>query len=272
MSDLTAQAAAQLRKPFPASAIGKLPKPYQSTSQKGNCKDCGGYHGLPAVHLDYVGHAATTDRLLSVDPAWSWEPFALDPNGLPALDGRGNLWIRLTVCGVTRIGVGDGKHAKEIIGDAIRNAAMRFGVALDLWGKEELEQAHAPARPLAAAPPPAVTAEDFTRTAQTGGAPPPSATPAPTGEVEAAPSPPRPRPGTEPSAAKRAKMFASFRDAGFTSDPKSEPGRRNRLAYIAHAIGREVQTSNELNSNEMGVVIAMLEADAQNAAEPGEAS
>jgi len=267
MTDLTADAAAGLRKPFPATAIGKLPKPYQSTSQKGNCKECGGYHGLPAAHLDYVGHAATTDRLLSVDPCWSWEPFALDPNGLPALDGHGTLWIRLTVCGVTRIGVGDGKHAKEIIGDAIRNAAMRFGVALDLWGKEELEQAHAPARPLAAAPPPAVTAEDFTRTPQTDdGAGQPS---------EAAPSSPRPRPGTEPSAAKRAKMFASFRDAGFTSDPKSESGRRNRLAYIAHAIGREVETSNELNSNEVGVVIAMLEADAAtNAeqAEPGEAS
>ena len=28
---------------------------------------------------------------------------------------------------------------KERIGDAIRNAAMRFGVALDLWSKEELE-------------------------------------------------------------------------------------------------------------------------------------
>jgi hypothetical protein len=28
---------------------------------------------------------------------------------------------------------------KERIGDAIRNAAMRFGIALDLWSKEELE-------------------------------------------------------------------------------------------------------------------------------------
>ena len=88
--------------------------------------------------LDYVGHAATTDRLLEVDPAWSWEPFALDAAGLPALDKEGNLWIRLTVCGVTRPGVGDGKTAKERIGDAIRNAAMRFGVALDLWAKEDL--------------------------------------------------------------------------------------------------------------------------------------
>lgn len=264
MPDLTAETAAQLRKPFPATAIGKLPKPYQSTSQKGNCNQCGGYHGLPAAHLDYVGHAATTDRLLSVDPVWSWEPFALDPDGLPALDSHGNLWIRLTVCGVTRIGVGDGKHLKEIIGDAIRNAAMRFGVALDLWAKEELEQAHAPARPLAAAPPPAVTASDFARHASDPG----SVT---LPGSEAAPSsPPRPRAGTEPTAAKRARMFASFRDAGFNSDPKSYSGRRNRLAYIANAIGRVVESSNELSSDEVGVVIAMLEADADNAGIPPE--
>jgi hypothetical protein len=89
--------------------------------------------------LDYVGHAAVTDRLLAVDPGWTWEPMATDENGLPALDKAGNLWIRLTVCGVTRIGVGDGRSAKEIVGDALRNAAMRFGVALDLWSKEELE-------------------------------------------------------------------------------------------------------------------------------------
>jgi hypothetical protein len=88
--------------------------------------------------LDYVGHAAVTSRLLEVDPAWSWEPLALTPEGLPALDRAGNLWIRLTVCGVTRPGVGDGKNAKECISDAIRNAAMRFGVALDLWAKEDL--------------------------------------------------------------------------------------------------------------------------------------
>lgn len=112
--------AAQLRKPFPAGVIGKLPK--------------GG------VQLDFVGHAAVTDRLLAVDPNWSWEPMALDERGLPALDHKNNLWIRLTICGVTRIGVGDGNSAKECIGDAIRNAAMRFGVAIDLWSRDELEQ------------------------------------------------------------------------------------------------------------------------------------
>jgi hypothetical protein len=135
---MDADQAAALRKPFPAGAIGKLPKPYSKDAPKGRCNECGGYHGMPAVHLDYVGHAATTDRLLQVDPGWNWEPLAVDERGHPAVDGGGNLWIKLTVAGVTRIGVGDGKSAKECIGDAIRNAAMRFGVALDLWAKEDL--------------------------------------------------------------------------------------------------------------------------------------
>ena len=109
----------ELRKAFPAEVVGKLPK--------------GG------IQLDFVGHAAVTDRLLSVDPEWSWLPLGVDEHGLPALDKEGNLWIQLTVCGVTRIGVGDGRNMKERIGDALRNAAMRFGVALDLWTKDELE-------------------------------------------------------------------------------------------------------------------------------------
>ncbi len=139
---------ARLREPFAANQIGKLPKPYRKDSQKGNCRECGGYHGLPAAHLDYVGHAALTDRLLEVDPEWSWEPLALDNNGLPMFDNNGGLWIRLTICGVTRLGYGDadGKRGanavKEAIGDALRNAGMRFGAALDLWHKGELHEAN----------------------------------------------------------------------------------------------------------------------------------
>lgn len=118
--------AQQLREPFRPEQVGKLPR--------------GG------VQLDYVGHAAVTDRLLQVDPGWVWEPVAFDVDGAPLVRHVGRtyeLWIRLTVCGVTRYGVGtcpDNKAdaAKELIGDAIRNAAMRFGVALDLWSKEEL--------------------------------------------------------------------------------------------------------------------------------------
>lgn len=154
---------ALLRKPFPAHQISKLPKPKSKDAQKGRCNECGGWHGLPAVHLDYVGHAALTDRLLDVDPSWTWEPVA-DPQaqGLPT--SPGGMWIKLTVCGVSRFGFGhpDGKTGgdavKETIGDALRNAAMRFGAALDLWHKGDLhktddEEQEAPAAPVPVAVP-----------------------------------------------------------------------------------------------------------------------
>ena len=143
MADAAIAGLTLLRAPFPPNQISKLPKPKSKDAPKGNCNVCGGYHGLPAVHLDYVGHAALTDRLLDADPAWTWEPLAMS-DGLPVLDNFGGMWIRLTVCGVSRLGYGhpDGKTGgnaiKEVIGDALRNAAMRFGAALDLWHKGDL--------------------------------------------------------------------------------------------------------------------------------------
>ena len=123
----TLEGLALLRVPFPPHQISQLPK--------------GG------VMLSYVGHAALTDRLLDADPCWNWEPLRIDPaTGLPALDAIGGLWIKLTVCGVTRLGYGDAGEKKgcnamkERIGDALRNAAMRFGAALDLWHKGELHR------------------------------------------------------------------------------------------------------------------------------------
>lgn len=145
---MDAAAAKKLREPFKPEQIGKLPKlnckacsdsPGKVCPKhtKQNCKECGNWISSAHIHLDYVGHAATTDRLLSVDPTWTWEPMGIGPNGEPLMT-NGGMWIKLTLCGVTRPGFGDGKNPKEIIGDAIRNAAMRFGVALDLWAKEDL--------------------------------------------------------------------------------------------------------------------------------------
>jgi hypothetical protein len=131
-------------------------------NQKGKCPKCGGWHGLPAIQLDYVGHAALTDRLLASDPNWTWEPAGIDANGLPIIDKDGGMWIKLTVCGVTRWGYGDaqgktgGDAMKERIGDALRNAAMRFGAALDLWHKGDL---HVDEEPPEAPPAPAGMSE-----------------------------------------------------------------------------------------------------------------
>ena len=127
--------AKKLREPFPKSAIGKLPK--------------------AGLQLDFVGHAAVTQRLLEVDPDWTWQPVGFDSNGLPAFDEHGGLWIMLTVCGVTRYGYGEPMggdvfdRRKGAIGNAIRNAAMRFGVALDLWSKDDIHTTFEEPKPVA---------------------------------------------------------------------------------------------------------------------------
>ena len=134
----------KLREPFPAHHISKMCRSTKKDNPKGKCPKCGGWHGLPAIQLDYVGHAALTDRLLDVDLGWVWKPMAINTNGYPAIDDDGGMWIELTVCGITRYGYGDaqgktgGDAMKERIGDALRNAGMRFGMALELWHKGTL--------------------------------------------------------------------------------------------------------------------------------------
>lgn len=167
---------ATLRKAFPPDQVGKLPRvtcPDCSDKRKScaehgkaKCDTCGSYVSVRHIHIDYVGHADVTSRLLEADPEWEWEPQSrdIDPVALAAaaaagpevvemlirnsppkfdLDDRGDpvgLWIRLTVGGTTRPGYGSVPSGqpdavKVLIGDALRNAAMRFGVALDLWAK-----------------------------------------------------------------------------------------------------------------------------------------
>lgn len=134
-----------LRLPFSAEDIDQLPRTYH----KGKADE-------RTIQLDYVGHAAATARLLDADFNWTWEPFACDEQGLPRIIRRGDaleLWGRLTIDGTTKPGVGtvpveydrdtgqeipaDQDTAKELVSDFVRNAAMRFGVALDLWRKHD---------------------------------------------------------------------------------------------------------------------------------------
>lgn len=119
----TQDAMVRLREPFPKHKIQHL--------------DTG-----KGFQLAYVSHADVTERLLDIDPEWNWEPVAFDDRGLPAFDQHGGLWIKLTILGVTRYGYGEPQgrdewdRVKGAIGNAIRVAAMRFGVGLHLWQKE----------------------------------------------------------------------------------------------------------------------------------------
>ena len=96
------------------------------------------------AQLSYMGHAEVTLALIDVDPAWTWEPVAIDPaTGGPMIHKQGNrlvMWGYLTVCDVRRLCVGTcedrkGDPEKELIGDLLRNGAMRFGIGTKLWSK-----------------------------------------------------------------------------------------------------------------------------------------
>lgn len=123
-----------LRKEFPASELGKKPQPYKKDSQKGKCGECGGFHGLPAIHLDVVNHATVTNRLNDAVPDWHYTVDAEYPGSGKGFGVRGTM----TVGGISRIEYGDGKDPKEAVSDFIKRGAMRFGVAIDLWAKQEL--------------------------------------------------------------------------------------------------------------------------------------
>jgi hypothetical protein len=112
---MTASNHEELRRPFPKEFISKLPAS----------------RGRPA--LDYVNHAVVTDRLLKY--AGDWHLTVLE-----RFEWNGKCYVRvaLTIDHVTREEYGEDVDPKTAISDALKRAAMRFGVGLDLWSKEDL--------------------------------------------------------------------------------------------------------------------------------------
>lgn len=96
------------------------------------------------INLAYVSHADITKILIEIDPLWSWQPVAWE-NGRPAINvenGTATMWATLTLLNKPMLGVGSVRADKqdldkELIGDFLRNAAMRFGIALSLWSKQD---------------------------------------------------------------------------------------------------------------------------------------
>jgi hypothetical protein len=91
--------------------------------------------------MSYISHGLVTERLNDADPDWSVERIATHTY----VDGSGALHcagveLALTVGGVTRVEAGgpqrqDGftNEIKNAYSDALKRAAMRFGVALGMW-------------------------------------------------------------------------------------------------------------------------------------------
>ncbi len=252
-----------LRAPFEPEFISKLPRVTCAECRKAQgkvcpkhrkveCLTCGNWVTNAHMHLDYVGHADVTNRLLLVDPAWSWEPAAFDAEGLPKIakspDGQYVMWIRLSVGGVTRLGVGSvasdaGDLYKQLISDALRNAAMRFGVALDLWSKaDRLEAApidgHCEGQPGSVADVASAVSEAA-------------------GTVVAAAAVPT---QASPSWIKLIGVLMAE-----TAVPKGE-----RLDFACKVIGREIQSVRDLTEAEANAIIRQLVADKEALAAAGE--
>ena len=104
------------------------------------------------ITLDFVGHAEINRILIDVDVNWNWSPVEF-VNGRPAItetNGMATMWGYLSILGKTMLGVGSVRADKpdldkELIGDFLRNASMRFGICLSLWSKSEWEEPAAPA-------------------------------------------------------------------------------------------------------------------------------
>ena len=98
------------------------------------------------INLAYVSHAEITRILIEIDPMWNWQPVAW-VDGRPAIheaNGVATMWGTLTLLGKSLVGVGSVRSDKpdldkELIGDFLRNAAMRFGICLSLWSKQDWE-------------------------------------------------------------------------------------------------------------------------------------
>ncbi len=158
----------KLRAPFPTRAIEQRPVIICGACLASNCVD---HEATPCrsckrtvtgahVHVPYLGHAVITERLNEVAPEWWWEPLALDAQGQPAFTSTGGLWIKLCIPldvrtedarVATKLGYGTADsgashRVKEVIGDALRNAAMRFGCGLELWKHGSVDQTVHPGR------------------------------------------------------------------------------------------------------------------------------
>jgi hypothetical protein len=114
----------KLREPFPADKIKTKP---------GRGKD-----GRP---MSFISHGLITERLNEVDP--EWESIITQVYTSTGPDGRlhcEGVSLAVTVLGKTHEEVGgpqrqDGftNEVKNAASDALKRAAMRFGVALEMW-------------------------------------------------------------------------------------------------------------------------------------------
>src|SRR6476659_1161253 len=96
--------------------------------------------------IDTINHAVVTDRLNKVAPGWTMgEPRFIEVDGNDGMKHCLAVVNWMQIGSVRRWEIGEVEHpstygdeAKKAMSDWIKRAAMRFGVAIDLWTKEDL--------------------------------------------------------------------------------------------------------------------------------------
>lgn len=255
------------------STLAKLPKPTKRENAPGRCDVCKGWHGLPAVHIDYMGHADVTLALLDVDPEWTWEPAAMNESG-PVITKESNrlvMWGYLSVLGLRRLCVGtcgatQPDAEKELIGDLLRNGAMRFGIGTNLWSKSEASELAGHDDGPASRARPAAARKAAAPLAVVPAARPPDRVDATTGEITATRDL-----ATDKQIQKLVMLIANYEPAMakdsdralFTPEPKTatELRRLVRLRWLGEFVGHPIDSSKELTRVEAGKVIDHLEPD-----------
>lgn len=117
---LTKEDIATLSKEFPDDTIGIKVNSFNKDRTK-------------ALLIQYLQHTDVYNRLEEVDPAWSCE------TGQPQfVDKTIAIPMKMTVKGVTRENVGEGSDYKSAYSDAIKRAAMLFGVGRYLYDAQQV--------------------------------------------------------------------------------------------------------------------------------------
>ena len=193
------------------------------------------------VNLSYVSHADINRILIEVDPNWNWEPCGW-VDGRPAIhivNGNATMWIRMTLLGKTLIGVGSAKADKpdldkELVGDAMRNVAMRFGICLSLWTRQDTQTGNYQ-KPAVRAISDAFPGSTVVSSGNTGGT------------TKAIPA--RQASAGNPVSDKQTFLINKL---------SKEQQITNLVAFAAQIVGREIQSINALNSREASQIIDRL--------------
>lgn len=112
-----AEAVEHLRRPFTARAVKfKVQATWPKDAPTG------------ALIVPYIDARLTIERLNMVIPSWS---DAYRPEGK-------SLWCDLTVAGITRTDIGTGYVGKGLVSDALKRAAVKFGVGVSLYATPKI--------------------------------------------------------------------------------------------------------------------------------------